>query len=258
MTTTTLLKTLNTNINTNPNSLTYLELTINNLLGEPKNYDDLEEVVEEDLTIILKKYKTLEVISEESGEILYTINLTNSEEVTIPKFEEKIYICGGEEAGGDTPTFSTNTGEKKNIFGETYSKVRAVEALFDVAATKQEKENLKSVYNGAMKVIKEKGPVAMRIWKAYKKAMENENKRLDLDDCILDKSVKGLIDCMRENGIEEFTFSSGWSGAVDTAWLFQQNGCTLAGMVEINGEEMPFSEEHEKLHAYLFKVNGEN
>ena len=69
MTTTTLLKTLNTNINTNPNSLTYLELTINNLLGEPKNYDDLEEVVEEDLTIILKKYKTLEVISEESGEI---------------------------------------------------------------------------------------------------------------------------------------------------------------------------------------------
>lgn len=29
MTTTTLLKTLNTNTNTNPNSLTYLELTIN-------------------------------------------------------------------------------------------------------------------------------------------------------------------------------------------------------------------------------------
>lgn len=113
MTTTTLLKTLNTNTNTNPNSLTYLELTINNLLGEPKKYDDLEEMVEEALTTILKKYKTLEVISEESGEILYTINLTNSEEVTIPKFEEKIYICGGEEAGGDTPTFSTNADKKE-------------------------------------------------------------------------------------------------------------------------------------------------
>ncbi len=106
MTINTLLNTLNININTNPNSLTYLELTINNLLGEPKNYDDLEEAVEEALTTILKKYKTLEVISEESGEILYTINLTNSEEVTIPKFEEKIYICGGEEDGGDTPPFS--------------------------------------------------------------------------------------------------------------------------------------------------------
>ena len=53
MTTTTLLKTLNTNTNTNPNSLTYLELTINNLLGEPKKYDDLEEMVEEALTTIL-------------------------------------------------------------------------------------------------------------------------------------------------------------------------------------------------------------
>ena len=95
----------------------------------------------------------------------------------------------------------------------------------------------------------------MRIWREYEKALQNGNDRLDLSDCIWDKDAKDLIDCIRENGITEFTFSSGWSGAVDTAWLFQKNGCTLAGLVEINGAEKLFSEEREKLHAYLFKVN---
>lgn len=34
----------------------------------------------------------------------------------------------------------------------------------------------------------------------------------------------GMIGALRENGVSHFTFSSGWSGAVDTAWLFTQNG----------------------------------
>lgn len=142
----------------------------------------------------------------------------------------------------------------KNIFTESYRRIEELKARFDTA-DEQEKENLRAEYNEVMKEIKEKGSIAMRIWREYKTALENGNNRLDLNDCIWDKDVKALIDCMRENGIAEFTFSSGWSGAVETAWLFQQNGCTLAGLVEINGAEKTFSTEHEKLHAYLFKVN---
>ena len=142
----------------------------------------------------------------------------------------------------------------KNIFTENYRRIEELKARFDTA-DEQEKESLRAEYHEVMKEIKEKGSITMRIWREYETALENGNNRLDLNDCIWDKDVKALIDCMRENGIAEFTFSSGWSGAVETAWLFQQNGCTLAGLVEINGAEKTFSTEHEKLHAYLFKVN---
>lgn len=143
----------------------------------------------------------------------------------------------------------------KNIFTETYNKIEELKTKLGTATTEQEQESLRVEYRTVKKALEEKGVVAMRIWREYEKALKNGNDRLDLSDCIWDKDVKDLSDCIRENGITEFTFSSGWSGAVDTAWLFQQNGCTLAGLVEINGAEKPFSEEHEKLHAYLFKVN---
>lgn len=143
----------------------------------------------------------------------------------------------------------------KNIFTETYNKIEELKTKIGTATTEQEQESLRVEYRTVKKALEEKGVVAMRIWREYEKALKNGNDRLDLSDCIWDKDVKDLRDCIRENGITEFTFSSGWSGAVDTAWLFQQNGCTLAGLVEINGAEKPFSGEHEKLHAYLFKVN---
>lgn len=143
----------------------------------------------------------------------------------------------------------------KNIFTETYNKIEELKTKLGTATTEQEQESLRVEYRTVKKALEEKGVVAMRIWREYEKALKNGNDRLDLSDCIWDKDVKDLSDCIRENGITEFTFSSGWSGAVDTAWLFQQNGCTLAGLVEINGAEKPFSEEYEKLHAYLFKVN---
>ncbi len=143
----------------------------------------------------------------------------------------------------------------KNIFTETYNKIQELKTKFAAAATEQEKESLRTEYQEIMKEIKEQGPTAMWVWREYEKALENGNDRLDLNDCIWERDVKDLIDNIRENGITEFTFSSTWSGALEVAWLFQQNGCTLAGLVEIDGPQKFFSEEHEKLHGYLFKVN---
>ena len=73
---------------------------------------------------------------------------------------------------------------------------------------------------------------------------------------VWDKDVECLIACMRDNGIDHFTFSSGWSSAVETAWLFQQNGCTLEGLIEINSRHKHFfTGEQEKAHGYLFRLN---
>lgn len=55
--------------------------------------------------------------------------------------------------------------------------------------------------------------------------------------------------------IEAFTFSPSWTQALESAWLFTQNGCTLEGMVEINDRcKVILSDEHEKRHALMFRV----
>ena len=72
---------------------------------------------------------------------------------------------------------------------------------------------------------------------------------------IIRKHAATLIASFREYGVEAFTFSSGWSSATESAWAFLQNGCTLAGMVEINGKHKAFgSNEYEKRPAFLFRV----
>ena len=74
---------------------------------------------------------------------------------------------------------------------------------------------------------------------------------------VWDNEAPGLIAAMRENGIEKFTFSSGWSHAVETAWLFQEAGYALEGLVEIYSRYTALgSDEHEKAHGYLFRVGA--
>ena len=86
-------------------------------------------------------------------------------------------------------------------------------------------------------------------------AQERGNAYIDLNDTIWDDQVPALIGNLREYGIEKFTFSSTWSSAVETAWLFTQNGCRLEGLVEINGRHKAFmSDEYEKAHGYLFSI----
>lgn len=79
---------------------------------------------------------------------------------------------------------------------------------------------------------------------------------IDLHDTIKDEDVQKLIENLRKNRIEYFTFSSTWSSAVNTAWLFKKNGCSLEGMIEINTSHKDFhTGEYKKIPSYLFKVN---
>ena len=73
---------------------------------------------------------------------------------------------------------------------------------------------------------------------------------------IRDEDVPNMIKTLRALGFRKFTFSSSWSSAVETAWLFTKNGCLLEGMVEINSKHKDFeTDEYEKIHAYLFNLN---
>jgi hypothetical protein len=69
-----------------------------------------------------------------------------------------------------------------------------------------------------------------------------------------DIDVYPLVGCFRDFGVEHFTFSSTWSSAVKTAWLFKMNGCEVEGLVEVNGNTNYMTGKHEKMPAYKFAV----
>ncbi len=146
----------------------------------------------------------------------------------------------------------------KNNFEAAYEQEQRIEAAYEAAkatGSEEGKEKAREEYYSFCKENEAKGDTFCRIYREYAVARKNGNSLLDLSDTIWDKEVEDLVACLKENGIEKFTFSSTWSSAVETAWLFKKNGCRLEDLVEISGREHPFKEnERETLPAYLFSI----
>ena len=144
----------------------------------------------------------------------------------------------------------------KNIFEETYKGIQKAKKAYEAASDKEGQEAAKDIYRQATESLDGLSKMEMKIWNYYEAAKECGNEYIDINDIIYDSEVETLVACMKELGIEAFTFSSTWSSAVETAWLFQKAGCTLAGFIEINSQYKTFgTDEYEKAHGYLFKIN---
>ena len=144
---------------------------------------------------------------------------------------------------------------KNNFFEATYDKVQALHKAYEAATDKTGKAAIQDSYKALMEEIEVLGAAACRIWREYKISRDCGNEYLDISDVVWDKDVEGLIFCMREHGIKKFTFSSCWSSAVETAWLFQKADCKLEGLIEINSQHKEImSDEYEKAHGYLFSI----
>ena len=90
-------------------------------------------------------------------------------------------------------------------------------------------------------------------YRLYKQMKECGNEYIDLSFLIHDEV--GVLQTLRKYGVEHFTFSSGWSSAVESAWIFQQNGCKLEGLVELYGLNRDWTTgEREKVHGYRFRL----
>lgn len=147
---------------------------------------------------------------------------------------------------------------KKNIFAETYAQVQELKKQYNAAKDAGNEAGMQAArdaYNLLMDGIGTVGESSVRIYRLYEEAHDCGNEYIDFNEVVWDRDVAGMVAALRENGITHFTFSSGWSGAVDTAWLFTQNGCRLEGLVEINSPHKAFgSDEYEKAHGYLFSI----
>lgn len=143
-----------------------------------------------------------------------------------------------------------------NIFEEAYRGIQEAKKAYAAATNEAQQDAARAIYKQATAKLDGLSKTEKRIWSAYETAKDCGNEYLDLNGTIRDDTVEDLVACMKECGIEAFTFSSTWSSAVETAWLFQKAGCTLSGLIEINSQHKAFmSDEYEKAHGYLFKLN---
>ena len=129
--------------------------------------------------------------------------------------------------------------------------MQQLKARYDEAKEKENSAGMEAArasYRKLSEKIESRGESYTKVYRLYEDAAERGNEYIDLHDVVWDKDVEALIASLRENGIEYFTFSSTWSSAVETAWLFTENGCTLEGLVKINGQSKAFgNEEYEKI-----------
>lgn len=146
----------------------------------------------------------------------------------------------------------------KNNFEAEYNTYAGIMKHFDTAKEADDKAGMdaaRAEYKAFAETINEKGEGYARTFELYKDARDRGNDYIDFGQVIWDNQVAGLIESLRAYGLEKFTFSSGWSSAVDTAWLFLQNGCRLEGLIEINSSHKEFMKDtYEKAHAYLFSL----
>ena len=146
----------------------------------------------------------------------------------------------------------------KNTFAAEYEQELKIRAAYDEAEAEKDEAGMEAARTAIHELwdsIDAKGKAYTRIYREYKDSRDRGNAWMDLHDVIWDRDAPDLIACMRENGIERFTFSSGWSSAVETAWIFKENGCQLEDLVQINGNRDIFNEgEYEKAPAYLFRI----
>lgn len=134
----------------------------------------------------------------------------------------------------------------KDFLEKTYRAIKEAEDAFDVASTFSEMNAARKRLLEAGAAIMDLSGAELDLWTCYRDMRDSKNTIPNIDDNI--RNIKRLVCCMRECGFEEVTFSSTWSGAINTAFEFQKEGCSLEGIIEINGT-------YRKIPAYLFKLN---
>lgn len=147
----------------------------------------------------------------------------------------------------------------KNTFAEDFAKLCQIKNRYLEAKAANDEAEMAAA-RAALKVLDDSidamGQTYRNLYRLYESAQERGNEHIDLSECYEYRDEAALIASFRKYGIETFTFSSRWSSAVESAWKFIQNGCTMKGMVEISSQNTTWDGEgYEKRPAYLFSVN---
>ena len=143
-----------------------------------------------------------------------------------------------------------------NNFIAEYNELKNIRNAYDSAETEIERNAARGDFKAFKEQIAAKGADYVKYFWIFEDAWRRGNNYIDFSDVIRDEDVPNMITTLRTLGFRKFTFSSSWSSAVETAWLFTKNGCLLEVMVEINSKHNDFETAYyETIPAYLFNLN---
>ena len=94
-------------------------------------------------------------------------------------------------------------------------------------------ERFEQAIENKVKDLRAEGINPTLFW-AYRYLEETGNDTIDFDDCIWEHEIEDIANCLKENGILEFTISSTFSSLIETLAEFQKHGFQMAGLTEVN------------------------
>ena len=143
-----------------------------------------------------------------------------------------------------------------NNFIEEYNELKNIREAYDSTEKEIEKQAARGKFIEFKEKISSKGNDYAKYFWIFEDAWRRGNNYIDFSDVIRDEDIPNMVKTLRDLGFRKFTFSSTWSSAVETAWLFTKSGCLLEGMVEINSKHKDWeTDEYERIPAYLFNLN---
>ena len=71
---------------------------------------------------------------------------------------------------------------------------------------------------------------------AYRNLEETGNDTIDFNEIIWEYEIEDIANCLKENGIVEFTISSTFSSLIEILAEFQKHGFQMAGLTEVNAK----------------------
>ena len=94
-------------------------------------------------------------------------------------------------------------------------------------------ESFEQAIENKVKDLRAEGINPTLFW-AYRTLEETENDKIDFNEIIWDYEIEDIANCLKENGIVEFTISSTFSSLIETLAEFQKYGFQMAGLTEVN------------------------
>lgn len=81
---------------------------------------------------------------------------------------------------------------------------------------------------------------------AYRTLEETGNDIIDFNECIWEHEIENIANCLKANGIVEFTISSTFSSLIETLAEFQKHGFQMAGLTEVKARYTEVSSNNKK------------
>lgn len=95
------------------------------------------------------------------------------------------------------------------------------------------------------KDLKAAGINSTLFW-AYRRSEDSGNNIINFHDVIWDNEIEEIAECLKANGIKEFTISSNFSGLITTLAEFEKHGFIMNGITDVNEEYIDFFTQERK------------